>query len=760
VPRTVGRGLQGGRGKERVNQVEDSQVPSHPKLVRVLLILVAITSILSLLYAIQYYVGGPIRLAVVSELYDVAFSPLESVIAAGAQDGRLRLWEMPRKLNTSVGADFDVAQEEPWPVRMLLGHKAPVIRVAFTPDGKTLFSVSSDGEVRRWEASTASGNPGQVVLQVGEPIVHAALSADRSLLAAMGLDGTIQVWNLASGQKVQSIAPTAGGGRAIALSDDGTLVAASDGVNIQVWEVESGAQVQPMVGYCDDDAYATVEACEQAEATWLGHIQEVTALAFSPDNQLLASGSADTTVLFWNVESGEVEWSSVGHWAAVNSLVFDKEGNLLLSTGADNAIKTLRVPGGKSTATFVGSLAAVNSGIFGPVADTLTTVSNDGTMRVWETGNQYVIHLEWSKYGFQPMWGKVLAVWLLVSGLLGLVCMLGLWQIRLWSHLLTLALFLVGPIVVLGLPFFEVLTYPLTAGVKLQVAWPLLILAAWYVALVVLLTREQVALFYEAPHAAALAEQLQVSQRTVKLRFGIYGLAVWIALLVLLFSVLRRFHLDVAFMGHFFNFIMQGSWTTLYISALSILLAVVLALFGALGRLSRNPIANGVSSFYISLIRGTPLLVQIFIWYLGLPQLGILLKAEVAGILALGVNYGAYMTEIFRAGIQAIGKGQHEAAQALGMSRSQTFVRIVLPQAFRIVIPPIGNEFIAMMKDSSLVYVMGVWELTFRANKIGRQNFRAMETFIIAAAFYWLLTVIFQFLQGKLEEYMARGERR
>ena len=126
----------------------------------------------------------------------------------------------------------------------------------------------------------------------------------------------------------------------------------------------------------------------------------------------------------------------------------------------------------------------------------------------------------------------------------------------------------------------------------------------------------------------------------------------------------------------------------------------------------------------------------------------------------LGFNYGAYMTEIFRAGIQAIGKGQHEAAQALGMSTGQTFQHVVFPQAFRIVIPPIGNEFIAMMKDSSLVMVMAVWELTFRASKVGRQYFRAMETFIIAAAFYWILTVVFQLLQGKLEEYMARGERR
>jgi polar amino acid transport system permease protein len=118
------------------------------------------------------------------------------------------------------------------------------------------------------------------------------------------------------------------------------------------------------------------------------------------------------------------------------------------------------------------------------------------------------------------------------------------------------------------------------------------------------------------------------------------------------------------------------------------------------------------------------------------------------------------MTEVFRAGIQAIGIGQYEAAQALGMSAGQTLRRIVLPQAFRIVIPPIGNDFIAMMKDSALVSVITVQELTFRAQKIGRQNFRNLETFLIAAAFYWALTIIFQFFQGNLETYMARGERR
>jgi polar amino acid transport system permease protein len=251
-----------------------------------------------------------------------------------------------------------------------------------------------------------------------------------------------------------------------------------------------------------------------------------------------------------------------------------------------------------------------------------------------------------------------------------------------------------------------------------------------------------------------------VSQRTLRTRFGVYSAAVWIGLLVILYSILRRFNLDIAFMGSWFEFILAGSFWTFIVSVASIILAMILALLGALGRLSKNPLSNAGSGFYISLIRGTPLLVQIYIWYLGLPRLGIVLNPVVAGILALGVNYGAYMTEIFRAGIQAVSLGQREAAQALGMSSGQTFRRIILPQAFRIVIPPIGNEFIAMMKDSSLVSVMTVQELTWRANKIGRQYFRGIETFIIAAAFYWVLTVLFQLLQGRLEEYMARGERR
>jgi polar amino acid transport system permease protein len=161
----------------------------------------------------------------------------------------------------------------------------------------------------------------------------------------------------------------------------------------------------------------------------------------------------------------------------------------------------------------------------------------------------------------------------------------------------------------------------------------------------------------------------------------------------------------------------------------------------------------------VSLVRGTPLLVQIFFVYLALPQLGITLPVIVGGVLALGFNYGAYMTEIFRAGIQAVPRGQREAAQALGMPERLIMIRIVLPQALRIVTPAIGNDFISMIKDSSLVYVLGVQELLWRASTIGRRELASLEALLIAAAIYWVMTIIFSAFQERLERRMARGDR-
>ena len=725
-----------------VEQVGDRHGP-----LRIAVILVAITSVLSLLYAVQYYLGGPVRLSVVSPFRDVAVNPEGSLVAAGAENGIVYVWEVPPDFDTILPAGFDLAEETRWPEHRLRGHRAGVLAVAFTEDGSTLVSIDSSGRVLTWEDPL--GAPA-VEESLDGPLAAAAFDASVSRVATLGQDGQVRVWDLGSAQELRSLGTVEKGSQAIDFSDDGTLVAAANGVTVRVWNM-AGDNVQELAGYWKDP---------EAEAGWQGHTKAVTALAISPDNELLASGSADTTVMFWEVETGEVRWPAEGHWATVTSMGFEPSGDFLLTTGRDNTIRNLRTAGGKSTASYTGHLNAVMAAAYGPIPDTIVSAGGDGTLRVWGAVNQNALHMEWSRFGLQPTWGGALAGWMLFSGVVGMVAVWGMRRRNIWSHLLAILLFLVGPIIVLGLPLLEVQSYPIMLGTKLSISWPLLALVAWYVLLLVVLLRGPVAGVFEAPQGADLSQQIMVSQRTRGTRLGIYGLAVWIGLLVVLYSVLRRFNLDIAFMGHFFSFIMAGAGLTVVVSAASIGLAIVLAILGALGRLSTNPIPNGISSFYISLIRGTPLLVQIFIWYLGLPQLGIILKPLTAGILALGVNYGAYMTETFRAGIQAIGKGQREAAQALGMTGSQTFRRIIVPQAFRIVIPPIGNDFIAMMKDSSLVYIMGVWELTFRAQKIGRQNFRTMETFLIAAAFYWLLTVVFQFLQGKLEDYLARSERK
>ena len=720
----------------------NSVAQSHPKEVRLLLILVAVTVALSLLFAAQVYVGGPVRLSVVSELYDLSLSPTEPLVAAGAQDGTVRLWDM----------------DNDWAMRKLSGHDGAVVGVGFLSDGSTLVSAGHDGKIRLWDVT--SGQELQTLDAGGEPLNDMSLAADESVLATVGEDGLVRVWDLASREMIQSFGPNENTKLAVALSSDGALVAADDGITIQLWDVGTGEQVKTLQGYCEDVALSTREACEDADEDWLGHDEEVTALTFSPDGTLLVSGSADTTIVYWDPATGEAKWDAGGHWGTVTTLVFSADGNGMLSGGADTKARTWRVPGGKISATFEGHLSSVNGVAYGREPDTLFTVGGDGTVREWETANQKVTHTEWSRYGIQSIWGKVLRDWMLISGLVGLVCLWMLWKSRPWGHLLTLILYVVGPIPVLGLPLLEVIVTDLSTSALLLIAWPLFALLVWYVAVVYVMMREPVVLYYAAPQGLSLSERLMASQWMAKTRFGIFSTAVWILVLVTLYSVLRDFNLDVAFMGHWLSFIMEGAWITARVSAISITLATVLALIGAIWRLSKNPILNGFSGFYISLIRGTPLLVQIYIWYLGLPRVGIVLEGEVAGILALGVNYGAYMTEIFRAGIQAIGKGQHEAAQALGMSSTQTLRRIVLPQAFRIVIPPIGNDFIAMMKDSSLVSLMVVWELAYRANKIGRQYFRGLETYIIAAVFYWILTVIFQLLQGKLEEYMARGERR
>ncbi|AOJ85311.1 amino acid ABC transporter permease (plasmid) [Burkholderia sp. MSMB0856] len=235
---------------------------------------------------------------------------------------------------------------------------------------------------------------------------------------------------------------------------------------------------------------------------------------------------------------------------------------------------------------------------------------------------------------------------------------------------------------------------------------------------------------------------------------------VWgeLAMLVVLFF--STFNLSAEFIERKIGYlILQGATTTLYISAISIVLAFLLALIGALAKLSSNGIAIGIASFYTSLFRGLPLLMQIFILYLGLPQLGYIVNPIPAGVAALSLCYGAYMTEIFRAGIESIPKGQWDAARALGLSHSMMMRLVILPQALRVIIPPTGNQFIAMLKDSSLVSVVGVWELTYVATTEGQREFRHMEMLISASVIYWLLSMVLEVIQSRIERRFRKSAR-
>jgi polar amino acid transport system permease protein len=261
---------------------------------------------------------------------------------------------------------------------------------------------------------------------------------------------------------------------------------------------------------------------------------------------------------------------------------------------------------------------------------------------------------------------------------------------------------------------------------------------------------------------SGLGVLIQQAEGRRRQRWRLVFVFVWIVILLALVTfVAGTVELDAAFLSKSVPFILAGVTITLFVSFASIVLAILLAMLGALGRLSSNPVLNAIASFYVSFFRGTPLLLQILFLYLGLPQAGIVLPALPTGIIALGFNYGAYMTEIFRAGIQAVPHGQSEAAEALGMSYRQKMRKVVLPQAMRIIIPPTGNEFIAMMKDTALIGLLGTtlfWADPFRvANLDGKAAFKNLEALFVAALVYWGLTAVFSYFQRRLETRMSKG---
>ncbi len=277
---------------------------------------------------------------------------------------------------------------------------------------------------------------------------------------------------------------------------------------------------------------------------------------------------------------------------------------------------------------------------------------------------------------------------------------------------------------------------------------------------------QQVAILDEIrrSHPAAIVQEIASARARARFRFRVIFVLTWVVVIgVLVGSLAAAGKIDTDFLAIWAPYILGGVSATIFISVVSIVGAVILATLGALGRISRHPVVYSVASVYVSLVRGTPLIVQILFVVLALPQ--VIPQVSdipliVLGIFALAFNYGAYMTEIFRAGIEAIPRGQLEAARALAMPEGLVMRRIVLPQAIRIVIPAIGNEFIAMIKDSALVSIIGVQELLWRAQRVGQSNFRTLETLLVAALVYWILTIAFSFVQDRLEKRMAESDSR
>lgn len=197
--------------------------------------------------------------------------------------------------------------------------------------------------------------------------------------------------------------------------------------------------------------------------------------------------------------------------------------------------------------------------------------------------------------------------------------------------------------------------------------------------------------------------------------------------------------------------LLQGAGLTIELTMVSVFFGMILGLFLALGRLSKNKLFDGISWFYIWLFRGTPLLMQIFFIYYALPTFTpILLPKMPAAFIALSLNSAAYLAEIIRAAIQSIDKGQMEASKALGMSYGQAMRRVIIPQSYRRLIPPVGNEFIALLKDSSLVSVIALTEL-MRTTSVMANSSGDATIYIPAAVLYLAMTTLFTYVFEKLE---------
>ncbi|APQ97180.1 amino acid ABC transporter permease [Clostridium botulinum] len=227
--------------------------------------------------------------------------------------------------------------------------------------------------------------------------------------------------------------------------------------------------------------------------------------------------------------------------------------------------------------------------------------------------------------------------------------------------------------------------------------------------------------------------------------------------------------MDFSFLSKYYSFFTNGAKYTIILAFFTVVIGTILGLLLSLMKLSKNKILKYIAVSYIEFIRGTPVLVQLYIIYYGLPTIGIkfpevpILGSDFpdffAGILALSINSGAYVAEIIRAGIQAVDKGQMEAARSLGMSESMAMKNVIIPQAFKNILPALGNEFITIIKESSIVSIIGIHELMYNADTVRGNIFRPFEPLLVAALMYFILTFTLSKLLGVAERRMRVSDR-
>ena len=210
------------------------------------------------------------------------------------------------------------------------------------------------------------------------------------------------------------------------------------------------------------------------------------------------------------------------------------------------------------------------------------------------------------------------------------------------------------------------------------------------------------------------------------------------------------------FLSEYDGMFIDATKVTLSVSLIALLIGLIFGIILCVCKIGTIKIFKWLATIYVEIIRNTPILVQIMIIYFALPEIGILLSPFVAAVVALSINSAAYVSEIFRAGVNAIDKGQMEAGRSLGLSYGQTMKLIVLPQAFKNCLPALGNEFISLVKESSIVYFVGVADIMFAANAIKNATYETFGPYLVAAAIYFIITTVLSQIIKTLERKLEK----